>query len=229
MKRLHITAEGQTEESFVNKTLKQHLAQFGVYADVRCVLTGKKNAKTFRGGMTTYERAKKDISRWLREEAGNGDVVFTTMFDFYALPDDFPGFQEALILKDPYEKVAKVEEAFDADIADSRFIPYIQLHEFETLLFVNPEKFEIEFIDETKKITKLKAIADEFGNPELINQGAETAPSKRIINIFSDYANNKPTIGSMVAHEIGVDALRGACKHFNQWLTKLECLGLSGG
>ncbi len=229
MKRLHITAEGQTEESFVNKTLKQHLAQFGVYADVRCVLTGKKNAKTFRGGMTTYERAKKDISRWLREEAANGDVVFTTMFDFYALPDDFPGFQEALILKDPYEKVAKIEEAFDADIADSRFIPYIQLHEFETLLFVKPEKFEIEFIDETKKITELKAIADEFGNPELINQGAETAPSKRIINIFSDYANNKPAIGSMVAHEIGVDALRRACKHFNEWLTKLECLGLSGG
>ena len=71
MKRLHITAEGQTEESFVNKTLKQHLAQFGVYADVRCVLTGKKKAKTFRGGMTTYEKAKKDISRWLREETSN--------------------------------------------------------------------------------------------------------------------------------------------------------------
>ena len=91
MKRLHITAEGQTEESFVNKTLKQHLSQFGVYADVRCVLTGKKKAKTFRGGMTTYEKAKKDISRWLREETSNTDVAFTTMFDFYALPEDFPG------------------------------------------------------------------------------------------------------------------------------------------
>lgn len=41
MRRLHITAEGQTEETFVNRTLKHHLAQFGVYADVRCVLTGR--------------------------------------------------------------------------------------------------------------------------------------------------------------------------------------------
>lgn len=225
MKRLHITAEGQTEESFVNKTLKQHLAQFGVYADVRCVLTGKKKAKTFRGGMTTYEKAKKDISRWLREEAGNDDVAYTTMFDFYALPDDFPGYKDALLLQDPYEKVAKIEEAFAADIADPRFLPYIQLHEFETLLFVEPEKFGIEYIDETKKIAKLRAIADEFGNPELINQGAETAPSKRIIKVFADYENNKPAIGSMVAHEIGVDMLRQTCRHFNEWLTKLERLG----
>lgn len=225
MKRLHITAEGQTEESFVNKTLKQHLAQFGVYADVRCVLTGKKKAKTFRGGMTTYEKAKKDISRWLREEAGNDDVAYTTMFDFYALPDDFPGYKDALLLQDPYEKVAKIEEAFAADIADPRFIPYIQLHEFETLLFVEPEKFGIEYIDETKKIAKLRAITNEFGNPELINQGAETAPSKRIIKVFADYENNKPAIGSMVAHEIGVDMLRQTCRHFNEWLTKLERLG----
>ena len=225
MKRLHITAEGQTEESFVNKTLKQHLAQFGVYADVRCVLTGKKKAKTFRGGMTTYEKAKKDISRWLREETSNTDVAFTTMFDFYALPEEFPGYQDALLLPDPYEKVAKIEQAFAADIADLRFIPYIQLHEFETLLFVEPEKFGIEYIDETKKIARLRAIANEFGNPELINQGPETAPSKRIIKVFADYENNKPAIGSMVAHEIGVDVLRGACRHFNEWLTKLERLG----
>ena len=225
MKRLHITAEGQTEESFVNKTLKQHLALFGVYADVRCVLTGKKKARVFRGGMTTYEKAKKDISRWLREETGNDDVAFTTMFDFYALPDDFPGYQDALLSQDPYEKVAKIEESFTADIADTRFIPYIQLHEFETLLFVEPEKFGIEYIDETKKIARLRAIANEFGNPELINQGPETAPSKRIIKVFADYENNKPTIGSMIAHEIGVDALRGACRHFNEWLTKLERFG----
>lgn len=138
-------------------------------------------------------------------------------------PDDFPGYQDALLLQDPYEKVAKIEEEFAADIPDSRFIPYIQLHEFETLLFVEPEKFGIEYIDETKK-ERLRAVANEFGNPELINQGPETAPSRRIIKVFFDYENNKPAIGSMVAHEIGVDVLRRACRHFNEWLTKLERL-----
>jgi hypothetical protein len=122
MKRLHITAEGQTEESFVNNTLKQHLASHGVYADVRRVLTGKKHGKLYRGGMTNYAKAKNDIVRWLKEEQGNGDVAFSTMFDLYALPEDFPGFAEAKRLNNPYQKVAAIEEAFARDIDDYRFI-----------------------------------------------------------------------------------------------------------
>lgn len=225
MRRLHITAEGQTEESFVNRTLKEHLAQYNVYADVRCVLTSRKRGKDYRGGMTTYEKAKKDIVRWLNEEKQNNDVAFTTMFDYYALPTDFPGFEEAQKETDPYKKVAIIEKAFLEDINDSRFIPYIQLHEFETLLFVEPQKFDIEFFDDPKGISTLQAIANEFCNPELINQGELTAPSKRIIGVYGSYENNKPYIGSMIAHAIGIDTLRKGCAHFNSWLTRLELLG----
>ncbi|WPD22893.1 MAG: hypothetical protein SD837_22265 [Candidatus Electrothrix scaldis] len=39
MIRLHITAEGQTEQSFAGKVLAPHLAGFGVFVDARCVLT----------------------------------------------------------------------------------------------------------------------------------------------------------------------------------------------
>lgn len=225
MRRLHITAEGQTEEAFVNKSLKHHLAQFGVFADVRCVLTSSKRHKEFRGGMTTYLKAKNDMLRWLQEEFHNNDVAFTTMFDYYALPEDFPGFAEALKQQNPYQKVATIEQALAEDINDSRFIPYIQLHEFEALLFVDPQKFEIEYFDKPDGIATLRSIAEDYGNPELIDQGKETAPSKRIISIYSDYADNKPAIGSMIAHEIGVEALRKGCAHFNEWLTKLEQLG----
>lgn len=224
MKRLHITAEGQTEESFVNDTLKPHLASYGVYADVRRVLTGKKHGKLYRGGMTNYAKAKNDIVRWLKEEQGNGDVAFTTMFDLYALPEDFPGFAEAKRLNNPYQKVAAIEEAFARDIDDYRFIPYIQLHEFEALLFVNPQLFEIEYFDTPEAIDELQKIAEKFANPELIDQGPETAPSKRIIKVLPDYENNKPAVGSMIAHEIGIDELRKACAHFNEWLAKLEQL-----
>ena len=38
-KRLHVTAEGQTEERFVKDTLSFHLGQFNISTDVRCVLT----------------------------------------------------------------------------------------------------------------------------------------------------------------------------------------------
>lgn len=224
MKRLHVTAEGQTEEAFVNRTLKYHLAQFGVFADVRCVLTGAKGAKMFRGGMTDYARAKKDIERWLCEEGHNSDVAFTTMFDYYALPSDFPGFVDASKLADPYQKVATIEKAMAADISDWRFIPYIQLHEFEALLFVDPKKFEIEYFDNPDGIAVLEAVRNNINNPELINQGTTTAPSKRIIDVYPNYEGNKPAIGSMIAHEIGIDALKSACAHFNEWVTKLENL-----
>ena len=225
MKRLHITAEGETEESFVNNTLKQHLANYEVYADVRRVLTGRKHGRDFRGGMTNYAKAKNDIVRWLKEESHNEDVFFTTMFDYYALPEDFPGYETAKLLQNPYQKVATIEEAFFLDIGDRRFIPYIQLHEYEALLFVNPQMFEIEYFEFPDAISALQSIAEEFGNPELINQGSETAPSKRIISVFPDYKNSKPVVGSMIAHEIGVDELKRSCNHFNEWVTKLEQLG----
>ncbi len=225
MRRLHITAEGRTEEAFVNMSLKPHLAQFGVFADVRCVLTSRKRHKEFRGGMTSYIKAKNDMVRWLQEESHNKDVAFTTMFDYYALPEDFPGYAEALKQQDPYQKIATIEQAFMEDINDRRFIPYIQLHEFETLLFVDPQKFEIEYFDKPEGIATLCSIKEHYDNPELINQGKETAPSKRIISVYSDYADNKPAIGSMIAHEIGIEALRKGCAHFNEWLTKLEQLG----
>ena len=94
MMRLHVTAEGRTEEAFVNRTLAPHLVKFGVYADVRCVTTSRKGAMGFRGGMSAYLKAKNDIARWLREDR-NRDVFFTTMFDYYALPNDFPGYADA--------------------------------------------------------------------------------------------------------------------------------------
>lgn len=225
MKRLHITAEGQTEEAFVNQTLKRHLAQYNVYADVRCVLTSRRRYKEFRGGMTNYAKAKEDILRWLKEERNNTDVAFTTMFDYYALPDDFPGYEEALGELNPYAKVALIEKALAEDINDCRFIPYIQLHEFEALLFADPQKFEIEYFDKPEGIEQLCKIASEFENPELINQGSETAPSKRIIKIYSDYEGNKPAVGSMIAHEIGIETLKRTCTHFNEWIEKLERLG----
>lgn len=224
MKRLHVTAEGQTEESFVNQTLKQSLAQYGVYVDVRCVLTGRRRCREFRGGITNYARAKYDIMRWLKEEQHNTDVAFTTMFDYFALPDDFPGYVAARKEQDSYAKVAVIEKAFAEDIDDPRFIPYIQLHEFEALLFAEPQKFEIEYFDRPEGIKQLCRIAAEFGNPELINHGIKTAPSKRIIEIYSDYEGNKPAIGSMIAHEIGIETLKRACAHFNEWIGKLETL-----
>ena len=125
--RLHITGEGQTEERFVKDTLAKHLGLFQISTDVRRVLTSrdKRKNKSYRGGLINYEKAKRDIETWLKEDK-NPESFFTTMFDLYALPDNFPAYEESRAIADPYLRVKALEKAFQEDIKHPRFIPYIQ-------------------------------------------------------------------------------------------------------
>ena len=225
MIRLHITTEGQTEQRFVDSVLRPHLAGFNVFSDARCVLVSKdkRAAKEYRGGLVNYEKAKKDIQAWLKEDK-NDECRFTSMFDLYALPDNFPGYAEAKLKATPYERVRFLEEEMTEDIGDSRFIPYIQLHEFEALILVDPQKLDGEYLEHDRQIKALLAMVG-TQNPELINDGPTTAPSKRILTEIPEY--NKATAGPAVAEKIGLKTLREKCPHFNEWLLKLE--NLAGG
>lgn len=60
---------------------------------------------------------------------------------------------------------------------------------------------------------------DQFEAPEEINDSPEAAPSKRIVDIFPRY--EKPPMGSLAAIEIGLEAIRRECPHFNAWLNRL--------
>jgi len=130
------------------------------------------------------------------------------------------------VLRNPYDKVNLIEGEFAKDIGDYRFIPYIQLHEYEALLFTDPKILEYEFFDSDDAISRLESVReiDGKGNPELIDNGEETAPSKRIIKEFPEYGNNKAAIGSMMAGLIGIDALKASCSHFKTWVEELENL-----
>jgi hypothetical protein len=221
--RLHITAEGQTEQIFTRKILAPHLAHFAVFADARCVLTGKDNRATreYRGGLISYQKAKADILTWMKEDS-HPECRFTTMFDLYALPEDFPGYDKARKQKNPYERVCILEETLTADIKDHRFISYIQLHEFETLILADPEKLKLEYLEHDNQIHNLVVMVD-GRNPELIDDGAATAPSKRILKEIPEY--NKVAAGVSVVEQIGLNTLRSKCKHFSEWIQKLENLG----
>lgn len=221
--RLHFIVEGQTEETFVNQTLLPHLANFSIWVKARCVMTSRKCGVKRRGGIGKYAQAKKDIKTWIKEDQ-NQDARFTTMFDLYALPADFPGYENALQTSGAYERVRILEEALSADISDSRFVPYLQLHEFETLLLSDPLKLDSQFYDHNAKILKLIEMASRFDSPELINDGKNTSPSKRIISEIPEYGGMKASAGPIVAEKIGLSNLRLKCRHFGEWLDKLESL-----
>lgn len=147
------------------------------------------------------------------------------MIDLYAIHPDFPGLAESESLRqNPIERVEFLEQRFTEDISDYRFIPYIQLHEYEAYLFVDPTCFEYLDANRTKEIEALKAIANQYETPELINDGQQTAPSKRIIAQFPDYEKSKPVFGPLLAEGIGLQVIRSRCPHFNTWLSRLESL-----
>lgn len=134
MIRLPAVVEGQTEETFVNTVLAPEFGSRNVFVDTHCVTTGRGDRRTYRGGLNKYEHLKRDLARWMKQDQ-QPDAWFTTMIDLYALPDDFPGFEDCARRGNPTERVECLEERLAQDLAHRRFIPYIQLHEFEALLF----------------------------------------------------------------------------------------------
>lgn len=216
MIRLNITAEGHAEEQFVNQILRPHLLPLGIYADVRRLRTSKGH----RGGYTSFGKAEFDIRQWLREDP---TAWHTTLIDLYGLDNQFPAFEETRFLR-PYERVSQLEKAFDERINHHRFIPYLQLHEFEALLFADPMHTESWLqLDHPELPTgSLAAIRQAYQTPEEINDSPHTAPSKRILSLCSGY--NKIADGILILKDVTLPVLRNECPHFSEWITRLESL-----
>jgi hypothetical protein len=226
MASLYLIAEGQTEQTFADLVLKPHLADRQVYVFAMLVAHGKRKGKVHRGGVLKYATVKNDIGRLLSQHKGP-DKFFTTMIDLYRLPSDFPAFAEAENLRHiPQKRVEALEQAFASDIGDPRFIPYIQLHEFEAYLFSDPTCFAFSYDHHEKQIAALQAIAEGHATPELIDDGPHSAPSKRIAAQFPDYEDAKPVFGPQIAILIGLATIRAKCSHFAAWVSRLESLSL---
>jgi hypothetical protein len=220
MIRLHAVVEGQTEETFVNNVLSPELGAQEIFVDVHRVTTGRLKRNVFRGGISKYGQLKTDLDLWMKQDQ-NPDAWFTTMIDFYALPPDFPGYDNCMRRGDAVKRVECIEEQMLSDLSSHRrFIPYIQLHEFEALLFSEPQKFEVAFPDRPRVTQKLTEIRNEFPTPEHINDGPDLAPSKRILSLLPGY--RKPVAGLQVIQQIGLAKLRRECAHFNSWIAKIE-------
>lgn len=223
MPRILLHVEGQTEETFVNEVLSDHLLRSG-YRTVSARLVG--NPRMKRGGIRPWPNVKQDILRHLKEDRS---AVAAIMVDYYGLPHDWPGRPEAPRRTSTHEKALCVESALLEDIAiemgsrlDSRrLVPLVMMHEFEALLFSDPDRFA-SAIGMSNLAPDFHKIRREFACPEDINDSTVTAPSKRIVGLFPGY--EKPLFGVFAAMEIGLPKMRQECPHFDDWLNCLETL-----
>lgn len=219
MKRVLILVEGQTEETFVRDILGPHLLAAEIF--IRAILISTKRVKSgekFKGGVTSYPQVRREVWNLLND---TGATAVTTMMDYYGLPYDFPGLASLPREKSCYERVKHLEEAFHEDIGHRMFLPYLSLHEFEALLLVLPE--EIERVSPGKPgAARLIAEVARFASPEEVNDGPETHPSARIRQAVPSF--QKRLHGPVVASRIGLAAIRKRCRHFDDWLRRLENL-----
>lgn len=158
----------------------------------------------------------------MRQESGN-DVRFTTMFDLFHLPRDFPGYAAAASNLGPISRATALENAMLEDIGDRRLVPHIQVHEFEALVLVDPQALSDEYPESVAGVSRLAEMAAGFPSPESINDGPETAPSRRILQEIPTY--RKSTSGPIITNRIGLPQLRNQCPHFGAWVDTLESLG----
>lgn len=222
MRRLFVICEGQTEEQFVNEVLVQHFAGRGLA--VSAPLIGRPGRK---GGAVTWPRVSDDLRRLLRGDTG---ALATTLIDYYRLDGGFPGVADSKGKNGTTVKAQVVEQAMSEaartqlELGAERFLPYVQMHEFEGLLFSDPEAFAVG-IGKSQLADKFRAIRQQFATPEDINDRPETAPSKRVLQLMPEY--NKPLHGTLAALEVKLPTMRQSCVRFHEWLSRLEALGTS--
>ena len=211
MKRLYIIVEGQTEQEFVNSMIAPYMQQFGIY-DVTPILI--RTSTTGRGGFVNYEHLKNDAIKLLHSK--KDDFIVSMFVDFFRIPE-IPKKERWEAKANHMEKVEKMEKCITEDINDHRFIPYIQLHEFEALLFSSNKGFENYFAE--KEANSTQQIIETFKNPEDINSSPEGAPSKRLLAIKDDY--DKVIEGNLIALEVGFNDILAKCPRFKAWIEKL--------
>jgi len=211
MKRLYIVVEGQAEQEFVNSLIAPYLHRYNIY-DVTPILIH--TSKTGRGGFVNYLHLKNDVMKLLHST--KSDFIVSTFVDFFRIPE--VPYRERWTSKGTHlEQVLEMEKCISDDISDHRFIPYIQLHEFEALLFSSNKGFEAYFTE--SEAIETQKIIEAYNNPEDINSSPEGAPSKRLQSIKADY--NKVIEGNLIALEIGINELLAKCPKFKSWITQL--------
>lgn len=216
MKRIIMICEGPTEQAFAKTNLQVPFVNRNIHLQTPLI-------KASRGGIVKWARLKEQIEKHLKSEP---DAYVTTFIDYYGIYDkyEFPGWEKAHEIVDKNNRLDSLEQFMLQDIESQlkqRFIPYMQLHEFEGLLFndIDIIKSQIPSEDLVGLVELEKTIAD-YPNPEMINNNKLTSPSHRLERIICGY--NKIVYGDIISEAIGLKRIREKSPRFNNWITHLE-------
>jgi hypothetical protein len=148
------------------------------------------------------------------------------MVDLYSLPYDFPDYAAGMARQTGKARADALQQSLAQLIADSRFVPYLQCHEFEALVLADPVRIRTLYDVTNAEMQALCHDCSAFATPEDINLGQHSHPKYRIEQKVLGYDEN--VAGPLLAQDIGLATLRLRCPHFGEWLTRLERLDVEG-
>lgn len=218
MKRIIMICEGPTEQTFAKTNLQVPFINKDIYLQTPII-------KASRGGIVKWPLLKDQIETHLKSEPS---AYVTTFIDYYGIYQkyQFPGWETAHTIIDKNERLNSLEHEMLLDINPDyqhRFLPYLQLHEFEGLLFNDIDIFYSQIpTADIVGINELEKTFADFENPEMINNIRITSPSHRLQRIIKGY--NKIVYGNILAEAIGLERIRAKSPRFNQWILKLESI-----
>jgi len=230
---VYIIVEGLTEQTFVRDVLAPVMKEKEIY-----LIPTQIGRPGHKGGNIRFSRAMPDIKMFLEQQP---DVYVSTMFDYFRIDNQWPGIKTVkeridagstlsavkkgnIVQDHTFEEVIKnLSNSLSESTVKRRFIPYIEMHEFEALLFSSPDILA----EQTQiPISKINSIITEHGEPEEINSEPTKAPSKQLEKLYSlkKEKYKKVGMGKSISEAIGIGTIRKQCPHFNEWLNKLEAL-----
>jgi hypothetical protein len=225
MVEVTVIAEGLTEEQFIKRLIAPAVRHLGIFVKPQMLETSPGHW----GGGVNFDRFKLHARNELRR---NTKVVLSTFLDLYALSSSFPGFAAAAA-KPLDSRLAHLQQALHkaivemAGCAPERFIPHIQPHEFEGLLFSDTHALAQIEPGWYKSEGELAAVRASFDTPEHINDSHATAPSKRLKNLLRP-GYDKTRHGPLAAKRITLATMERECPHFRDWMNRLRALGGAG-
>jgi hypothetical protein len=171
------------------------------------VLTTKRPAggAAFKGGVSTWPKLERELRLLLRDSS---TMVLTTLLDYYAFPPEAPGMEDRPH-GSPQDRVRHVETALAKAVGDARFVPHLVLHETETWVLADCRRLG-EVMGDPGPAAELQRMVHLESGPELVNDGVDTAPSKRIMRAYPRYA--KTIDGPLVIAEAGLDTIRAPAR-----------------
>jgi hypothetical protein len=224
-KRLFIYCEGQTEELFVERLLRNHLALHGVKVERPKLCATTLDPKGQRGGFINWDAIEFDLNQIFTADC-DPNLCFTTLLDVYRMPPRLlamAGFNAPVTTP---ADVEVVERTVESVFKEPRFKAYLQRHELETLLLADVDALERVFHRDKAGLQAMRTELAGFANAEDINHGQSTHPAARLVAAVAGYEDLKAANAYFVLAEAGLVSVRAKCPRFDAWLKHWEKWGM---